>query len=847
MSIPGKIDKILMQWSLDQELSGCVYYSDTTPQRPAILKDWPDTIHPGLKQSFVNLGITQLFSHQMASWEAASQRKNFVVVTGTASGKTLCYNLPVLQELISDPNATALFLFPTKALTNDQADELGKICQTIHPHPAVSIYDGDTPTQLRKTVRDQSRILLTNPDMLHTGILPHHTLWSRFFEGLRFIIIDEMHTYRGVFGSHICNLLRRVKRVAAFYGGFPQFILTSATIGNPAELAEKLIEQPVELVDQDGAWKGEKHFVIVNPPVVDVDLGIRKSAFSQCMDLSDNLIQSKIQTLVFVRSRKTVEQFIRELRIRLPAHQEKIRGYRSGYLSRDRRETEEALRSGTAELVAATNALELGIDIGGLSAILMMGYPGTIAATRQQAGRAGRKDEPSLSVFVASASPIDQFLARHPEYLTGRSPEQALIDPDNFLILLNHIQCAAFELPMNKGEKFGSLSPQLLLDFLNYLLQSGALVEKGDKYFWMSDQYPASRISLRSASSDVIALQTIENGHPRVIGEVDYASALWMVHPGAIYLHDGESYEVEDLNLERKTAQMQMRPSDFYTEPIISTTLTKISEIDHLFKTEHDLLFGEILVTSQVTGFRRLLWGSRQVLDETPLTLPPTDLRTTACWWVILPEAIRKLEEVNLWRNSSNNYGSGWDRIRRLVRQRDQFTCKVCGLVEANGLAHHVHHIKPFRLFTDPLEANRLDNLVTLCPACHQRAETNVLVRSGMAGLTFTLQQISPLFVMCDLLDLGATSDAQSNLADKQPAIVIYDQVPAGIGLSRKIFDLSSEIMMHAGELISSCPCADGCPSCVGPAGENGVGAKNETLALVKLIQGKFEGNDGII
>ena len=832
----SSIDAILSDWGRLSEISENITFWGTSQSRNPDFHDWPENIPPSLQQSLKSLGITMLFSHQRQALAAASQGKNLVIVTGTASGKTLCYNLPVLQELLSNPTSTALYLFPTKALTNDQEDELKQICRPLQPHPAISVYDGDTPAQLRKPIRDNARILLTNPDMLHTGILPHHTLWSRFLEGLRFIVIDEMHSYRGVFGSHICNLIRRLKRITAFYGGFPQFILTSATIGNPGELAEKLIEQPVEIVDADGSWKGKKHFIIYNPPLVDAELGIRKSAFSQCMELSERLIKSKIQTVVFVRSRKTVEQFIRELRIRQPARQEFIRGYRSGYLSRDRREIEEALRSGRADLVAATNALELGIDIGGLSAVLMMGYPGTIAATRQQAGRAGRKEDTSLAIFVASSSPIDQFLARHPDYLTSRSPEQALIDPDNFLILLSHIQCAAFELPMKKGEKFGNLNPELLLEFLHYLLESGALVQKDDKFFWMADQYPAAEISLRSASSDVIALQTMENGHPRVIGEVDLASAFWMVHPGAVYLHEGEPYEVEELNLDSKFARVQNRLTDYYTEPLISTTFTKISEISHKSFPLHDLFFGDIHMTSQVTGFRRLLWGSRQVLDESPLELPPSDLRTTACWWVILPEAIRKLEEANLWRNSSNNYGPGWDRIRRLVRQRDNFSCKSCGAPETNGVTHHVHHIRPFRFFTDPMEANRLENLVTLCPSCHQRAETDVMIRSGMAGLTYVLQQISPLFVMCDPLDLGASSDAQSPLADKQPAIVIYDQVPAGVGLSWKIYDLAPEILSHAEELISTCPCLDGCPSCVGPGGENGLGAKNETLALIDCL-----------
>ncbi len=833
---------MLSGWISNHEISENITFWNTTPARQADFSDWPDEIHTSLKRSLSSMGINRLFSHQRLAWDLIKHGKNPVIATGTASGKTLCYNLPVLDQILTDPNLTALYLFPTKALTNDQKEELLQICSPIRPQPTISVYDGDTPSANRKEIRERARILLTNPDMLHTGILPHHTIWAHFLAGLQFVVIDEMHTYRGVFGSHICNLIRRLKRIAAFYGRFPQFILTSATIGNPTELAEKLIEEPVEIIEQDGSWKGKKNFIIYNPPVVDANLGIRKSSYSQCMELGEKLLHSNIQTIVFIRSRKTVEQFVRELRLRQTTWQDTIRGYRSGYLANDRREIEGDLRSGQARLVAATNALELGIDIGGLTAVLMMGYPGTIAATRQQAGRAGRKESTSVAAFVASASPIDQFLARHPDFLVGHSPECALIDPNNFLILLGHIRCATFELPFRNGEKFGNLDPELLNEFLQYLYQEGLLVINKDRYFWIADQYPASTLSLRNASADVIALQTIENGRARLVGEVDLSSAYWMVHPGAVYLHEGESYEVEELNLQEKTARIQNRLTDFYTEPIRSTTFTKISEVEQQNSQFHDLFFGEILVTSQVVGFRRLLWGSRQVLDESPLDLPPFDLRTTACWWVILPEAISKLEKQNLWRNSSNNYGPRWDRIRQLVFQRDHYQCKSCGMPKSNGVSLHVHHIRPFRLFADPFEANQLENLVSLCPGCHQRAETSVLVRSGMAGLTYTLQQIAPLFVMCDPLDLGAASDAQSSLADKQPAIVIYDQVPAGIGLSRKIFDLASDILTHAVELINTCPCLDGCPSCVGPASENGLGAKVETLALVDSFRFTLEG-----
>lgn len=830
------VDDFINKIQDDSELSDCIAYQQTQLERVPEFGPWPPEIQPSLVKSLNQNGINELYLHQRQAWDLVGEGKNVVIATGTASGKTLCYNLPIINQILMSKAIKALYIFPTKALAHDQKDELLTIALRLTPRPVIGVYDGDTPTSQRKSVRENAQIIITNPDMLHTGILPHHTNWAQFFSGLRFVVLDEIHTYRGVFGSHISNVIRRLKRVSAFYGSFPQFILTSATIGNPVQHANRLIEEDLELIDKDHSGKGTKYFLMVNPPIVDANLGIRKSAFSQCLELTKDLVKDKIQTIVFARSRKAIEQFIREAKQQQPAFQTQIRGYRSGYLPRDRRQIETELRNGQALLVAATNALELGIDIGGLSAVLMMGYPGTIASLRQQSGRAGRNEDSSMAVFVASPAPIDQFLVRHPEFLSDHSPENALIDPDNYLILLSHIRCAAFELPFRKEESFGNLNRNLLNDFLQFLFEQGVLIQRNDQFFWMADQYPASDISLRSASADVIALQEEENGQFHLIGQIDFSSSLWMVHPGAVYLHEGESYEVMKLDLERKIAVISQHPTDFYTEPIVSLSFSKITELDTANARLHDRIFGEILVTSQVKGFRRLLWGSKQVVDESPLDLPASELRTTACWWVILPELIAKLEEKNLWRDSINNYGSNWDRIRRLILLRDKMTCQSCGLPMSTSTPLHVHHIQPFKSFSDPQEANRLENLISLCPSCHQKAEAAVKLRSGMAGLTYSIQQISSIFAMCDPRDLGATHDPQSSLTEKQPTIILYDQAPAGIGLSRKVFDLSSEILTYVRELILNCPCIDGCPSCVGPAGENGLGAKQETLSLTELL-----------
>ena len=488
--------------------------------------------------------------------------------------------------------------------------------------------------------------MLSNPDMLHTGILPHHTVWADFLRGLRFVVIDEMHSYRGVFGSHIANVIRRLKRVAAFYGAHPQFILTSATIGNPQELAQRLVEAPVELIEQDGSARGERHFLLYNPPVIDEALGLRKSAVQESVRLARDLLASGVQSVIFARSRRSVEMLLTYLqgesrpagaaRPPAPAAEARIRGYRSGYLPSQRREIEQGLRSGALRMVVATNALELGIDIGGLGAALLVGYPGSIASVYQQAGRAGRGQAAALSVLVASPNPLDQFLAHHPDYFFGRSPEQALINPDHLLILLNHLRCALFELPFRKGEGFGALPPETVQEALEYLADSREAHVSQDRYFWMSDAYPAAGISLRSASPENVVLQTTDD-RPQIIGEVDLTSACWMVHPEAVYIHEGQQYFVHELNLEKKTATLTAVALDYYTEPQRQTEMQVLGESALEAAPGGEKGWGEVQVTTRVVGFKKLRWFTQENLGETPLDLPPTELQTTG-YWITLSE-----------------------------------------------------------------------------------------------------------------------------------------------------------------------------------------------------------------
>ncbi|MEW6401276.1 MAG: DEAD/DEAH box helicase [Chloroflexota bacterium] len=898
------LQSLLDFWKRDADTGPNISAWRTIPPRPAQTHPFPADLPAPLRDALTSRGIHQLYSHQITTWTQTRQGKNIILATGTASGKTLAYNLPVIAAILHIPESRALYLFPTKALAQDQFSNLQSLQSKINRRPdgnlQSAIYDGDTPQPHRPAIRKNARIVLTNPDMLHTGILPHHANWSDFFSNLKYVVIDETHTYRGVFGSHVANVIRRLKRVAEFYGTRPQFILASATIGNPKELAESLIEEPVELIDNDGSSRGERHFIVYNPPVIDPALGLRKSSLLESVRLTQDLLTRNIQSVVFARTRRTVEIILTYLQspisnsqlsnhqLPIPNSPSPIRGYRSGYLPHQRREIEQGLRDGSVKTVVATNALELGIDIGGLGAAILVGYPGTIASARQQAGRAGRGDAPAASIMVASPSPLDQFLAHHPEYFFGSSPEQALIDPNHLLILLEHIRCAMFELPFEKNEGFGSLSYEIVEEYLKFLVENRESHFSNQKYYWMRDQYPAANISLRSASPQSVVLQAAsEDGRPITIGTVDGESAAWMVHPGAIYMHEAQQYFVQELSLENHVAQLVPVGLDYYTEPqrnseieILSanaqaelpsprgrgTVLSLSKEAGGEGGTKS---YGEIQVTTQVVGFRKIRWFTYETLGQEPLDMPPSQLQTTGYWLSLSEETVTRLNEAGIWSSNPNDYGPDWPRIRDLVRARDQYRCQVCGAPE-NGRQHDVHHKTPFRsFFRSPTarpelvegppdvgsqsqetlrqaqdaalqsiraQANRLDNLTTLCHTCHQKVEQNVRIRSGLAGLGFVLGNLAPLFLMCDPRDLGIYTDPAWAPANKAPSVILYDLVPAGIGFSQKLFEIHDELIQRALELVSECACEDGCPSCVGPGGENGIGGKAETLAILKEL-----------
>ena len=598
------------------------------PARAARYGAFPEALNPRLRGALADRGVENLYTHQAAAVELSLTGKNVVVVTPTASGKTLCYNLPVVHEVLATPAARAIFLFPTKALAEDQRLELQRVNDALGGPLCCHTYDGDTPSDARRTIRDKANIVMTNPDMLHTGILPQHTKWAKLFESLRYVVIDELHMYRGVYGSHLANILRRLKRICDFYGTNPRFICCSATIANPKDLAEALTEQPFETVDDNGAPSGEKHLIFYNPPVVNPQLGIRRSYLHETRRIALEFIRQKQQTLVFTNNRLATEvltTYLKDACSQLPFSHEAVRGYRGGYLPKERRHIEQGLRSGEIRTVIATNALELGVDIGSLDAVVMAGYPGNIASTWQRAGRAGRRQAGSIAVLVASSAPLDQYIVEHPDYFFNSSPEEAHINADNLEIFLSHLKCAAFELPVREDEKFGKQDLARLCRFLCEDLQ--LLHKSGDCWHWVSDSYPADSVSLRAVTSDNFLIVDITRDH-QIIGEVDFPSALTTLHEKAIYLHDARQYQVEKLDFNGRKAFVREVDSDYFTDAIVYTQVSELARFDQ----EGLAAQGEVRVKRQVVGFKKIKFYTLENIGAGQLSLPEQEMHTTAFW-----------------------------------------------------------------------------------------------------------------------------------------------------------------------------------------------------------------------
>ena len=831
----------LMQAFIKEKYSKDVVSHWVQEKQQAILSEIPMDLHPILQEILHIQFPNGLFAHQVASWNKVKAGNNVVISTGTSSGKSLCFYLPILDDLIRNNNSTSLLLFPTKALASDQILKLNELLICINAKVfetklrTAAIYDGDTTFNKRTAIRNSTNILLSNPDMLHIGILPHHTSWEGFLRNLEFIVIDEVHFYRGVFGSHFANVLRRLKRILHFYGSQPQFILTSATISNAKEFAEKLVEEKFEIIDSDSSPKEERHFFFLNPPIIDKELGLRKGMIDQSVEIADLLLRNNIQSILFSRTRMTVELTLKRLSDEYGLAGGRVHGYRSGYLPKERRNIEAGLRQGFIKSVISTNALEMGIDMGKVDAVVIMGYPGSISSFFQQSGRAGRRNQTSAAILIASASPLDQYIIRHEEYLQKGNPENALLDPDNPLVLLNHLRSSSFELPFEEGENFGNLDWEKVKPFLEILCNLSDVVHRKASYYWLAEQYPASEISLRNINENPITLRINDGINSSIIGEVDYQSVFRTVHPGAVYLHDGNSYLVQNLDLESFSADMIPLKEDYITEPRVNNSIKVESIIQSKQNDGYVSFFGELRVIEKVTGFKRIDWKTQQLLSIEELQLPEKELLTKGAWLCLPSSLVNSLRENNYWQNDPNQYGAKWAKIRSTIIARDSNRCQVCGLL-LESFTLHVHHKIPFRSYSDPENANQQSNLITLCPACHKRAEQNVRIRSGLAGVAYLMANISPLFLMCDYRDLGYFSESESDICEKQPIIAIFDKFPGGIGLSAKLFEKLDEVIKHCSLALNACLCSQGCPSCVGPSGENSTGGKESAKQILTLL-----------
>ncbi len=772
------------------------------PAREAQWADFPAWVHADLASAYAAKGIRRLYTHQAEAAEAVHAGKNVVIVTPTASGKTLCYNLPVLNATLEDSDSRALYLFPTKALAQDQLAELHDLNVRLDNRFGVFTYDGDTPADARRSIREKGHIVLTNPDMLHTGILPHHTRWTRLFENLRYIVLDELHTYRGVFGSHLCNVLRRLRRIAHFYGRDPQFICCSATIANPGDLASRLLESQVEVLNANGAPAAEKTFVFYNPPVVNRALGIRRSYINESSRVAQEFLKRDLQAMVFANSRLHTEILLTHLQQanpQLPGKPETIRGYRGGYLPNERREIERGLRDGKIRGVVSTSALELGIDVGSLDTVVMAGYPGTIAATWQRAGRAGRRSGSSCAVLVASSAPLDQFIVRHPDYFFGNTPEHAFIQPDNLEILINHLKCAAFELPISPNDKFGDVD---LPDLCARLAEAGYLHLAGDNYHWTQEAYPADTISLRSVTSDNFVIVDI-TGAPTVIGEVDFPSALVFLHEKAIYIHGGQQHHVEHLDFKERKAFVKRVDVDYYTDAVRYTQVRplEIAATESLVgnqRSDHSYSHGDVLVRSQVGGFKKIKIFTNENIRDGKLELPENEMHTTS-YWITLERPL--LESLPFTVSE---------------RQSGMF-----------GLLHALESVATLLLMCDSRDLGTAIGERPPAPDSGSSTEG-----AGLAPTTAAQRDAIDNFTPTHMQDALSSNPKEFF----EPNLYLFDAYPGGIGFSEPLFRTHALLAQKTRELIVACPCEQGCPSCVGPAGDLAPRAKEATLAILDRL-----------
>ncbi len=787
---PWKLERgippVLSRWLASSVVKPCLCTDETLPGVGAAYAAIPLLSAP-TRRALAGRGIERLYSHQTRAIQAALAGRHVIVATPTASGKSLCFHLPVLEALAKDPDARALYLFPTKALARDQEAGLRELLAAAGLEAGAVVYDGDTPGDARRSAREKSRVVLTNPDMLHTGILPHHASWARTLQNLRYIVVDEIHTYRGVFGSHVANVLRRLVRIARFHGSNPRILGATATIGNPREHAARLYGAPedeVELVGESGAPRGDRRFFLYNPPVVNQELGIRASYVKQAVMLAADLVAAEVPTLVFGQSRNAVEVMLRYLRDAVATRAartdrgagidpSRIMAYRGGYLPQQRRDIERRLREGEILAVVATNALELGIDIGELDAVVCAGYPGSVAATWQRFGRAGRRGAESICVLVASSAPLDQYLAREPDYLLGAPVEQARIDPDNVEVLVSHVKCAAFELPFKRGEAFGSLGPDETAEALGFLARHRVVHESRGTFHWAADSYPANDVSLRSVGWDNVVIVDVERD--RSIAELDWRAAHTMLHEQAIYQHDGECWQVERFDYENHKAFVRQVDPDYWTEAM---TFVQVSVLEEsavgVAGPSWPAGWGEVAVVEKVVGYKKIKFYTHENAGYGDVRLPEMQMHTTA-FWLTLPEGV----------------------VARVPSGRP---AAIDGL---RGIGRALETVATLALMCDPRDLGTA--LGDAEEGVEGTAPAPPSVRGGPGGAR-------PGF---------------------QPTLFLYEHVPGGTGLAERIWEQREALLVRTREMIESCPCPMGCPCCVGP----GEGTRKAVaIALLRLV-----------
>lgn len=766
------VEEILAAIQNNPSLSKNIAYYKIIDEKKGEYAPLPDSLEPSLQEALKKRGISSLFTHQSMAIDNAINKKNTVIVTPTASGKTLCYNIPILNEIIKNPEARALYLFPTKALSQDQYNEAYELAKLTDREIKIYTFDGDTPSSARRTIRAAGQIVVTNPDMLHTGILPHHTLWIKLFENLKYIVIDEVHQYRGVFGSHFANVLRRLKRIAQFYNSNPTYIGCSATISNPKELIETLTDEPFEVIDKSGAPQGKKIYIFYNPPIINRELGIRRSAKKEVRRLAMQFLARNIQTIIFSRSRLEVEiitTYMKRAMIKANKNPNLICGYRGGYLPNERREIEKGVKDGRILGVVSTNALELGIDIGQLKVCIMCGYPGTIASAYQQAGRAGRKYETAAVVLIANSSPLNQFMMNNPDYYFGTNVENGIINPENMIILSSHLKCGAFELPFEEREKFGKSDPAPIL---NYLSEHHIIRHTGNRYYYASEKYPAEEISLRSASIENFVILNVSDNN-KALGEVDYDSAPFLIHDDAIYIHQTKTFFIDKLDWERRTAYAREVNTDYYTDAQAKTDI-RILHIDNSFEYKKNISetqnlparpdfpllsknLGDLNVSILVTKYKKIKFETQENIGYGDIHLPENELQTEGFWL--------------------------------------SFVGDLKNLVEEEGGE----------------------------------------MGSGLRALSHLLSNVIPIYVMCDPRDFSVIPMVKCPHTEL-PSIFVFDRYPGGIGISRNLFFKEEKILKASKELVDRCRCLQGCPSCAGPEIESGDRGKKSAKIILNHI-----------